>query len=300
MKNRKFAALVLTTLALGTLAGCGKKDQPEQNQTQAEQSATESTEKADASSEAAEVKTIRVANAAMPKPYSYLGDDGEVTGYDIDVIKAVFDYLPEYDMELTVTEFPSILAGIDSSRYDIGINCLKYTAERAEKYLFSDPYLDDFSVVVVPESNTDINSLADLNGKSTIEVTGTVGGERMEDYNKRTGAGIEINYSDADYSVLLQELNDGKYDFMYLNRLTYEKYNEEFHYNLRTFELTDEEKNTYTDGVDTELTYIMASKTDDGQKLINRVNDAIAALKENGTLDQLAEKYFGSTEYVPE
>lgn len=31
MKNRKFAALVLTTLALGTLAGCGKKDQPEQN-----------------------------------------------------------------------------------------------------------------------------------------------------------------------------------------------------------------------------------------------------------------------------
>lgn len=59
MKNRKFAALVLTTLALGTLAGCGKKDQPEQNQTQAEQSATESTEKADASSEAAEVKTIR-------------------------------------------------------------------------------------------------------------------------------------------------------------------------------------------------------------------------------------------------
>ena len=44
MKNRKFAALVLTTLALGTLAGCGKKDQPEQNQTQAEQSATESTD----------------------------------------------------------------------------------------------------------------------------------------------------------------------------------------------------------------------------------------------------------------
>ena len=44
----------------------------------------------------------------------------------------------------------------------------------------------------------------------------------------------------------------------------------------------------------------MASKTDDGQKLISRVNDAIAALKENGTLDQLAEKYFGSTEYVPE
>ena len=42
-----------------------------------------------------EVKTIHVANAAMPKPYSYLGDDGEVTGYDIEVIKAIFEQLPQ-------------------------------------------------------------------------------------------------------------------------------------------------------------------------------------------------------------
>ena len=273
MRKKKIAAVILTILAIGMVAGCGKKEGTE---------------------------TIKVANAAMPKPYSYLDDNGEVTGYDIDVIKAVFDYLPEYDMELTVTEFPSILAGIDSGRYDVGINCLKYTEERAEKYTFSDPYLDDFSIVIVPGDNTDINSLADLNGKSTIEVTGTVGGERMEDYSQRTDADIKINYSDADYSVLLQELNDGKYDFMYLNRLTYEKYNEEFHYNLRTFELTEEEKALFNNGVDTELTYIMLSKTEEGQKLAARINEALAALKKDGTLDQLAEKYFGSTEYVPD
>ena len=48
-----------------------------------------------------EVTTIHVANAAMPKPYSYLGDDGEVTGYDIEVIKAIFDRLPQYELDWT-------------------------------------------------------------------------------------------------------------------------------------------------------------------------------------------------------
>ena len=81
-----------------------------------------------------EVKTIHVANAAMPKPYSYLGDDGEVTGYDIAVIKAVFEQLPQYELDLEVTEFSSILTGIDAGRYDLGINCLKSTEERKEKY----------------------------------------------------------------------------------------------------------------------------------------------------------------------
>ena len=248
MKNKKILAVLLVITAIGVLAGCGNSE---------EAAEAEKVETAEATEDAqnSEVTTIRVANAAMPKPYSYLGDDGEVTGYDIDVIKAVFDYLPEYEMELTVTEFPSILAGLDSGRYDVGINCLKYTEERAEKYIFSDPYLDDFSVVIVPEDNTDINSLADLNGK---------------------------------------------YDFMYLNRLTYEQYNEEFHYQHRSFELIDEEKALYNNGVDTELTYIMVSKTEEGQKLVDRVNEALAALKEDGTLDGFAEKYFGSTEYVPD
>ena len=108
-----------------------------------------------------EVKTIHVANAAMPKPYSYLGDDGEVTGYDIEVIKAIFEQLPQYELDLEVTEFPSILTGIDAGRYDLGINCLKSTEERREKYLFSNPYLLDRNVVVVREDNDEIQSLAD-------------------------------------------------------------------------------------------------------------------------------------------
>ena len=164
-----------------------------------------------------EVKTIHVANAAMPKPYSYLGDDGEVTGYDIEVIKAIFEQLPQYELDLEVTEFPSILTGIDAGRYDLGINCLKSTEARREKYLFSNPYLLDRNVVVVREDNDEIQSLADFAGKSVVDLTGTIGVTQMENYNARTGADIQINYSEADYSVLLTELEDGKYDFMYLN-----------------------------------------------------------------------------------
>lgn len=248
---------------------------------------------------AEEVTTIHVANAAMPKPYSYLGDDGEVTGYDIEVIKAIFDELPQYELDLEITEFPSILTGIDAGRYDLGINCLKSTEERREKYLFSDPYLLDRNVVVVREDNDEIQSLADFAGKSVVDLTGTIGVTQMEDYNARTGADIEINYSEADYSVLLTELEDGKYDFMYLNKLTFDTLNAEKSYALKTFFLTPEDQAEFSNGADIESTYILASKTEEGQALIDDVNEALATLIGNGTLDEFANTYFGSTDYVP-
>ena len=246
-----------------------------------------------------EVTTIHVANAAMPKPYSYLGDDGEVTGYDIEVIKAIFDRLPQYELDLEVTEFSSILTGIDAGRYDLGINCLKSTEERKEKYLFSDPYLLDRNVVVVREDNDEIQSLADFAGKSVVDLTGTIGVTQMENYNARTGADIKINYSEADYSVLLTELEDGKYDFMYLNKLTFDTLNAEKPYALKTFFLTLEDQAEFADGADIESTYILASKTDEGQALIDDVNGALKSLIEDGTLNGFAEEYFGSTDYVP-
>ncbi len=274
MRHQKYAAAFAAVLSVSLLAGafCAAAD---------------------------DVTTIHVANAAMPKPYSYLGDDDEVTGYDIDVIKAIFDELPQYELDLEITEFPSILTGIDAGRYDLGINCLKSTEERKEKYLFSDPYLLDRNVVVVREDNDEIQSLADFAGKSTVDLTGTVGITQLENYNERTGADIDINYSEADYSVLLTELEDGKYDFIYLNKLTFDTLNEEKPYALKTFFLTPEDQAEFADGADIESTYILASKTDEGQALIDDVNGAIAALIENGTLDELAEKYFGSTDYVP-
>lgn len=246
-----------------------------------------------------EAKVIHVGNAAMPKPYSFIGDDGEVTGYDIEVIKAIFDELPQYELQIEVTEFPSILTGIDAGRYDLGINCLKFTEERAEKYLFSNPYLVDRIEVVVREDNTDINSLADFAGKSTVDLTGTVGITQLENYTARTGADISINYSEADYSVLLSEIEDGKYDFILLNKLTFDQLNEEKPYALRTFFLSPEDTAEYTDGVDTESTYILASRTDEGQALIDDVNGALEKLIKDGKLDEIALKYFGSTDYVP-
>jgi len=281
MKMRKIrltAALTLTAvLALGSVS------------VYAEESAAET----------GEVKVINVANAAMPKPYSYMDENNEVTGYDIEVIKAIFDRLPQYELNLEITEFPSILTGVDAGRYDLGINCLKSTPEREEKYLFSDPYLVDRLEMVVSADNTDINSLADLAGKSTVDLTGTIGIVQLEDYNERANAGIKINYSEADYSVLLSELEDGKYDFIYLNKLTFDELNKDKNYNLRTFYFSDEDLAEYTNGKDSESTYILASKTDEGQALIDDVNGALKSLIEDGTLDKIAEEFLGSTDYVP-
>lgn len=289
MRKNRFLIIAAAVAVSVSLAACGSGSGS---------SGSQSSESKDSSSPDGKT-VVKVANAEMPKPYSYADDNGNPTGYDIEVIKALFNELPQYELEICVTEFPSILTGLDAGRYDLGINCLKSTEERKEKYIYSDPYLIDRMEMVVSADNNDINSLADISGKSTVDLTGTVGITQLEDYNERTDAGIKINYSDADYSVLLSELNDGKYDFIYINKLTYDELNSEQNYNLRTFYLSDEDAAKYTNGADIESTYIMASKTDKGQKLIDDVNGALAVLKENGTLDKIADEFFGSTDYVP-
>ena len=60
-------------------------------------------------------------------------------GYDIELIKAVFDRLPQYELQFELNDWDSILTGLDSGKYDISTECIFYSEERAEKYYFSDP-----------------------------------------------------------------------------------------------------------------------------------------------------------------
>ena len=62
-----------------------------------------------------------------------------------------------------------LFAGLDSSRYDIVINGVGVTEDRAEKYDFSTPYAYNRTVVIVRGDNEDIQSMEDLEGNALLE-----------------------------------------------------------------------------------------------------------------------------------
>ena len=55
-------------------------------------------------------------------------------------MNTVFDLIPEYDLEIEVTDFPSVFAGLNAGSYQIGVNNFSYNEERAESYLYEEIY----------------------------------------------------------------------------------------------------------------------------------------------------------------
>ena len=65
-------------------------------------------------------------------------------------------------------EWDGLLAGLDAGRYDIMVNGVDITEERAEKYDFSEPYAYNRTAVIIQAAITmTINSLEDLKDKKT-------------------------------------------------------------------------------------------------------------------------------------
>lgn len=91
-----------------------------------------------ASTSTASPKTIVVATAGDIPPFDF-EKDGSLTGYDVEVLKAVDEKLDQYKIEFQKTAWESIFPGVDAGRYQAAANNLSYTKERADKYLYSLP-----------------------------------------------------------------------------------------------------------------------------------------------------------------
>ena len=133
MKNnilkKAVAVLVAGTMAV-SLAACGNADQSTggaQGCTTQESAAESDAAQGSATSDNTEKTKIIVATTGTgPSPFIFQGDDGNLDGYDIAVIKEIFSRLPQYELEFQTTEFASIFTGIDAGYYQMGVNNISY------------------------------------------------------------------------------------------------------------------------------------------------------------------------------
>lgn len=121
----------------------------------------------------AETKTLTmVTNAEFP-PYEYT-EGGEVVGIDAEVAKAIADKLG-MKLEIVDTKFDSIIPGVQSGKYDMGMAGLTVTPEREQNVAFSDSYATGIQSIIVKE-DSEIKSVDDLSSSTKIGVQlGTTG-----------------------------------------------------------------------------------------------------------------------------
>ena len=111
-------------------------------------------------------------------PFSYIGDDGEYTGFDVEVCKAACEILG-WDFEVFGVNWDEKLIQLDAEECDCvwsGMTILDSMKEKG--YVISEPYFYNTQVLVVKEGSG-IAGSADLAGKAVAVQLGTSGEELL-------------------------------------------------------------------------------------------------------------------------
>jgi L-cystine transport system substrate-binding protein len=188
-KVQKAVMSVLIVMALVCLSGCSKKD-------------TDG------------VKTIIVGTSNDYPPLCYLDADGNLMGFEKDLLVAIDAKLPQYKFKYEVLEFKNILASLEAGRLDIAAHNYGATEEREEKYLFSEEgYYASNSYLIVMDTTNDVTTFDDLRGR-TISVPPASGwAYSVEEYNaEHKDNPILINYYEATPDVLITNMVTGVVD----------------------------------------------------------------------------------------
>lgn len=236
---------------------------------------------------------INVATDSDTAPFTYKKKD-KFTGYDIDVVKAIFKN-SDYKVSFHTIPFDSILTGLDAGKYQLAANDFNYNDERAVKYLFSDP-ISKSNYAITSAKGTKYTSLDDLSGKSTQVLSGSNYAQILENWNKANSdkKPIQINYVSGTTGITsrLQNIENKKIDFILYDAISSKHIVEDQGLDLTVNNVKDT-LGSETDG----LEYLLFSKDDEGKKLQSFVNKRIVELKTDGTLAKLSKKYFGG-DYV--
>ena len=276
MKNlAKLTALTLT--AVLALTACGNtSDSAAPAESTADTAATEETG-GDLLSQIQADGTITVAMEGTWAPWTYHDESDNLVGYDVEVAAKIAEKLG-VEPKFVEGEWDGLLAGLDAGRYDIMVNGVDITPERAEKYDFSTPYAYNRTAVITQKDNDSIKTLEDLNGKTTANTISSTYAELAEQYGA-TVTGVD------DLNQTFELLLSGRIDATLNAEVTYYDYMKEHpDANAKIAVLTD----------DANEVAIPMRKGDETATLRTAIDTAIEEMRADGTLKELSEKYFGT------
>ena len=209
------------------------------------------------------------------QPWSFHDESDTLVGYDVEVSRAIAEKLgvePEY----VESDWDSLFAGLDAGRYDIVCNGVEVTDERAKTYDFTEPYGYIHTALAVRKDNEDITSFEDLKGKTTANSLASTYMELAESYGA-TVQGIDT------LEETIQLLTAGRIDATLNADVSFYDYlNVHPDADFKLVAQTEEASHVG----------IPVLKSDD-TSFLDALNSAIEALRADGTLKELSEKYFG-------
>lgn len=259
MKKYHFLALLMTAVLSFVFTSCKQ-----------ENDSAAFPEGAAAARGAKQVKLVMATNAEFP-PYESIAEDGSYQGIDIDIMQAICEATGRQLIVENIA-FDSIIPAVVSGKADCGVAGMTVTEDRLRNVDFTTPYFTAYQVIVVAKDSP-IQGKDDLVGKRIGVQTGTTGDAMAGEID-----GVQMNrYSKGAEAILA--LVQNKIDAVVIDNAP-----------ARAFVAKNADKLLILDTPLSDESYAMAVKKGNAE-LLAMLNEQIARIKADGTLEAILAKY---------
>lgn len=280
MKLNKFGKLFAVGFAsLALLAACGNNDSETNAPAEKEEEETK------------EVQKVKVAFAQAAKPITYVDENGEAAGYDVDAMRLVDEYLEDYEFEFVPTSDEDLFIGVEQGKYDVGVKNAFFTEERTKSFHYPEEFIGLSSAgLVLKADKADIKNLSDFASAGyTLAPIAASSAQYtiVEEYNNANPDNqVELKAGDEFNLDVVQWVNEGRVDgaitieAIYTAQVLnengpYHQFKDELVYNefavIKTWPLFNKENTEFAAAYD----------------------EAMKEIKKTGELGKLMEKYYG-------
>ena len=221
--------------------------------------------------------TITVGTEGTYAPFTYHDKDGKLTGYDVEVTRAVADKLG-IKVEFKETQWDSMMAGLKAGRFDVVANQVGLTSpERQAMFDKATPYSWSGKMLVARADHADVAKLEDIKGKKTAVMLAS----NYDEVAKKMGADLVHTDTMAQGLLIVQQK---RAEFTLNDELS----------------LLDYLKKDPNSGLKSVWRTPATEKLGAGlvinkgnEAALAKINGAMEELKQDGTLKKLGEQFFG-------
>ena len=270
---KKFLALVLAALMVFAFVACSGTGKDNNGASDASNASNASD-----TSDTTEKETLVMATNATFPPYEFKEGDS-FAGIDVEIAGKIAEKLG-MTLEIKDVEFGSIIGGVQTGKFDIGMAGMTVTDERLKSVNFSDSYATGIQVVIVKEDSA-IKSLDDLKGDGSMKFgvqQDTTGDIYASDTVENGGYGKDnvVRYKTGADAV--QALKTGKVDAVIIDNEPAKNF------------VKANEGLSILNGDWVKENYAIAIAKDNTE-LLEKVNGALKELIADGTVKAIIDKY---------
>jgi L-cystine transport system substrate-binding protein len=174
-------------------------------------------------------KKIRVAHTQNYFPYDFINEKGESDGFEVAVLRAIDELVPEYEFEFVGTSDDDLLIGVESGKYGIGVKGAWLTEERKKKFIIPETYVGASVIGIAFRTENadkikDFESFARFSGKLVPIPPQSAQWPVVEDFNK-SHPDAQVKLVPSDVFIITDAYTwvvEGRYDAFFDIKLSFQ------------------------------------------------------------------------------